>query len=77
MSPALPIVSGKTLLKSLLKNGYLLTHRKGSHCFVESADGTLGTVIPVHSNEDLGKGILKSILNDLNLSVSDLIALLK
>ena len=69
---ALPVISGKKLLRILLKNGYRALRKKGSHVFVESTDGKYGTVIPVHSNEDLGKGLLKSILNDLELTVEDL-----
>ncbi len=40
--------------------------------FVENVDGSSGTVVPIHGNEDLGTGLLKSILNDLHLSVDDL-----
>ena len=68
----LPIVSGKKLLRMLLKHGFCALRKKGSHVFVESSDGTRGTVVPVHGNEDLGTGLLKSILNDLELRVDDL-----
>lgn len=71
--PKLPILSGKKLLKMLRRNGYRVVRQKGSHVFAENSEGTLGTVIPVHSNEDLGKGLLKSILDDLELSVQDLL----
>ena len=69
---ALPVISGKKLLRILLKSGFHALRKKGSHVFVESTDGTYGTVIPVHGNEDLGKGLLRSILNDLKLSGEDL-----
>ncbi len=72
----LPIISGKRLLKTLLKNGFTQLRQKGSHVFIESENGKVGTVIPVHANEDLGKGLLKSILNDLELTVEDLIKML-
>jgi len=67
----LPVISGKKLLKTLKKNGFLAVRQKGSHVFVESKEG-FGTAIPLHANEDLGKGILKSILSDLRLSIDDL-----
>ncbi|MBI3619354.1 type II toxin-antitoxin system HicA family toxin [Candidatus Peregrinibacteria bacterium] len=70
--PELPVLSGKQVLRALIKHGYRAVRRKGSHVFVESADGASGTAIPLHGNEDLGKGLLKSILNDLGLSVDDL-----
>lgn len=69
---ALPVVSGKKLLKALVKHGFMALRRKGSHVFVESPDGSKGTTIPVHGNEDLGSGLLKSILNDLDLTTEDL-----
>lgn len=69
----LPVISGKKLLNLLKKNGYLMVRQKGSHVFVESLEEGRGTIIPVHGNEDLGKGILKSILRDLNLDAEDLL----
>lgn len=73
----LPVLSGKKALRILLKHDYVALRRKGSHIFVESADGTHGTVIPLHGNEDLGPGLLKSILNDLDLTTEDLLCMLK
>jgi predicted RNA binding protein YcfA (HicA-like mRNA interferase family) len=73
----LPIISGKKLLHALLKNGFIAIRKKGSHVFVESSDGLRSTAVPVHGNEDLGKGLLKSILNDLDLSTDDLQRLLR
>jgi len=71
MSPPLPVLTGKALLKALRKQGFRVLRRKGSHVFVESPAGH-GTVIPIHAHEDLGKGLLKSILNDLELTVDEL-----
>lgn len=74
--PKLPVLSGKKLLNLLIKHGYRAIRQKGSHVFVENFNGTLGTIIPIHKNEDLGKGLLKSILNDLELSVEILTKML-
>ena len=73
----LPVVSGKKLLRALLKNDYIAVRQKGSHVFVENPDHMHGTVVPLHGNEDLGAGLIKSILNDLELSVDDLKKILK
>lgn len=75
--PGLPVLSGKKLVRALLKNGYVALRTKGSHIFVESYDGIRGTAIPIHGNEDLGKGLLKSILNDLNVTTVDLAKMLR
>jgi predicted RNA binding protein YcfA (HicA-like mRNA interferase family) len=72
----LPTLSGKKLLKVLSRNGYRAVRQKGSHVFVESQDGTLGTVIPMHGNEDLGKGLLKSILDDFELNTENLLKMM-
>ena len=69
----LPILSGKKLLALLKKADFYELRRKGSHVFIENAKHTNRTVIPIHGNEELGRGILKSILDDLDLSVEDLI----
>ena len=75
--PKPPVLSGKQLLKLLQKNGFVVVRQKGSHVFVEDEDGEFTTVIPLHGNEDLGKGLLKAILNDLELSVDELIEMLQ
>lgn len=75
--PKLPIISGKALLKLLKKHGFIEVRKKGSHAFIENSDQKLQSVIPIHSNEDLGKGLLKKILNDLEISVEDLVNWLK
>lgn len=73
----LPIISGKRLLKILLKNGHQVIRQRGSHVLIRKYFANLQTVIPVHANEELGRGMLKSILNDLDLSVEDLLALMQ
>lgn len=75
--PKLPIISGKNLIKVLRKNCFVVLRKKGSHVYMESEDGLLSTVVPLHANEDLGKGLLKSILNDLEISVGDFVSMLK
>jgi predicted RNA binding protein YcfA (HicA-like mRNA interferase family) len=40
---------------------------KGSHHFLKHPDGRT-TVVPVHSHETLGPGLLASILRDVKLS---------
>ncbi len=73
----LPVLSGKKLLKVLIKHGYVALRKKGSHVFVESVNGECSTVIPIHGNEDLGTGLLKSTLNDLELTADDLQKMLR
>jgi predicted RNA binding protein YcfA (HicA-like mRNA interferase family) len=66
MTPA-PRLSGKKLLAILKKAGFEVLRVKGSHHFVQHADGR-STVVPVHGNEILGPGLLAKILRDCDLN---------
>ena len=63
-------VSGKKLCKILKKLEFEKIYGKGSHVRFKHKDGRR-TVIPVHGNEDLGKGLLRHILKQINLSKED------
>lgn len=60
-------ISGKKLCKILEKLGFEKVYGKGSHIRFRHQDGRR-TVIPVHSNEDLGIGLLNEILKQIKLS---------
>jgi len=60
-------ISGKNFCKILEKLGFEKIHGKGSHVRFKHSDGRR-TVIPIHGNEDLGKGLLRTILNQIDLS---------
>jgi predicted RNA binding protein YcfA (HicA-like mRNA interferase family) len=60
-------VSGKTLIAVFKRIGFEEIRVKGSHHFLKHPDGRT-TVVPVHSNETLGPGLLASILRDVKLS---------
>jgi predicted RNA binding protein YcfA (HicA-like mRNA interferase family) len=60
-------VSGKALIAVLKRIGFDEIRVKGSHRFLKHPDGRT-TVVPVHSNETLGPGLLASFLRDVKLS---------
>lgn len=66
-----PSVSGKQLTKVLKKYGFELIHVKGSHHFLRHADGRT-TIVPVHANESIGKGLLHKILHDCELAIEEI-----
>jgi predicted RNA binding protein YcfA (HicA-like mRNA interferase family) len=66
MSSLSPI-KAKKLIKILAKLGFIQTRQKGSHVFLSHKDGRT-TVIPVHPSKQIGVGLLRSILNDIQLS---------
>ncbi|MDR1453627.1 MAG: type II toxin-antitoxin system HicA family toxin [Candidatus Margulisbacteria bacterium] len=57
-------LTGKQMLKLLLKNGWTLDRVSGSHHVLQKADKTL--VVPYHA-KDLGKGLEKKILKEAGL----------
>lgn len=66
MTKLVPI-SGKKFCKILEKLGFEKIYGKGSHVRFKHPDGRR-TVVPIHGNEDLGKGLLRTILNQIDLS---------
>ena len=66
MTKLIPI-SGKKFCKILEKLGFEKIYGKGSHIRFKHKDGRR-TVIPVHGNEHLGKGLLRVILNQVDLT---------
>lgn len=71
----LPSVSGKELVAALRKSGFEVVRVKGSHHFLRHADGRT-TVVPVHSGETIGPGLLSKILRDCDLGRDQLHKLL-
>lgn len=63
----LPSLSGKELLAVLKRAGFEIIRVKGSNHFIRHRDNR-STVVPVHSGEDIGPGLMAKILRDCELS---------
>jgi len=72
--PKLPLVSGKIAIKTFIKIGYRLIRKKGSH-FRLYHPSKRPLTVPDH--KILGKGLLRKLLRDSELSVEDFLKLLK
>jgi len=70
-----PRLTGSELISALTRAGFEIVRTRGSHNFLRHPDGR-ATVVPVHSGETLGPGLLHKILQDCDLSTSDLRRLL-
>jgi predicted RNA binding protein YcfA (HicA-like mRNA interferase family) len=66
-----PRVTGSDLVAALGKLGFSVLRIKGSHHFLHHEDGR-NTVVPAHSGETIGPGLLNRILRDCELSVDEL-----
>lgn len=73
--PKLPNVSGKETIKVLEKIGFKIIRQKGSHVRMKHEDNRVVT-IPVHANKCLGKGLLRKVLRDAELTVEQFQGLL-
>lgn len=67
----LPSVTGQRLIKALGKMGFQVIRRKGSHHFLKHSDGRC-TVVPVHTGETIGRGLLAQIIRDCEITTDDL-----
>lgn len=75
--PPLPILSGKELVKIIVKFGFVHIHTKGSHFILKHPDGRK-TTIPVHTNEKIGPGLLNKIIKkDLRMTVEEFLDAMK
>lgn len=74
MSPALPQVSGRQVVRALERAGFTHTSTRGSHAKLRHADGRVA-IVPLH--KELRRGTLGSILLQARLSGSELVELLR
>lgn len=74
--PPLPMVKARELIRALEKAGFAIVRQRGSHARLEHEDGRVATV-PVHPGQDIGRGLLRKILRDAELSTDEFLELLK
>ena len=70
-----PRVTGPDLIAALAKAGFHVLRVKGSHHFLRHEDGR-STVVPAHSGETIGPGLLHKILRDCQMTAEQLAELL-
>lgn len=66
-----PRVTGADLIAALERVGFRVLRIKGSHHFLRHEDGR-STVVPSHSGETIGPGLLHRILRDCQLTADQL-----
>ncbi|MFA5936293.1 MAG: type II toxin-antitoxin system HicA family toxin [Candidatus Paceibacterota bacterium] len=72
--PKLPILSSKELVKIFEKAGYFVVRQKGSHIRMHHE---IRDSITIPNHKIIGRGLLKKILRDSQISVDNLIKLMK
>ena len=64
--PRLPRLRGREVIAALRRAGFIVLRVRGSHYFLQHPDGRR-TVVPVHSGEIIGPGLLNKILKDAEI----------
>lgn len=67
----IPRVTGTNVVAALEKMGFSVLRIKGRHHLLRHADGR-STVVPTHSGETIGPGLLHKILRDCQISADEL-----
>ena len=73
--PKLPSITANELIKALEKGGFQTVRQKGSHVRLKNQNN-LTVTVPVHKGKTIGKGLLRKILRDADLTVDEFIKLL-
>ena len=63
------------VLRALKRAGFEKTRQRGSHVRLRHPDGRVVTV-PIHPGKEIGRGLLRKILRDAELSADEFLALL-
>jgi predicted RNA binding protein YcfA (HicA-like mRNA interferase family) len=67
----LPRVSSRELIFALQRAGFVVAKVRGSHYHLRHADGRR-TIVPAHSGETIGPGLLTRILRSCELTPEQL-----
>jgi predicted RNA binding protein YcfA (HicA-like mRNA interferase family) len=76
MAAKLPVLSGREVVKALTKVGFIEIpgRGRGSHIFVYRADPPKGITVPDH--KEIGRGLLRAIIRQADLTVVQFVTLL-
>ena len=72
----LPVISGKDAIKTFEKLGYIQIRQTGSHIRMKHISDNSKKPITIPNHRVLGKGLLRKLLRDIEISVEDFVNLL-
>jgi len=64
---AIKPLPARKVIRALENIGFRQIRQKGSHLFMRHPDGRT-TLIPIHPGEKIGKGMIRKIINDAELT---------
>lgn len=66
----------RKVIRALESIGFGQERQKGSHLFLKHPDGR-ATVVPLHSREGIGRGLLRKIIRDTKMSREEFLRVLE
>jgi predicted RNA binding protein YcfA (HicA-like mRNA interferase family) len=74
--PKLPSVTGKEAIAAFEKADFVVDRVAGSHHIMRKEDHPFVLSVPVHKNQKIKRGTLRSLIRAADLSVDEFILLL-
>ena len=72
----LPVISGKDAVKVFEKLGYVQVRQTGSHIRMKHISDLSKIPLTIPNHKVLGKGLLRKLLRDVDISTDDFVNLL-
>jgi predicted RNA binding protein YcfA (HicA-like mRNA interferase family) len=63
------------VIRALEKAGFERVRQKGSHIFMRHPNGRT-TIVPYHKKENIGRGLLRKIIRDAQMTVEEFMNLI-
>jgi len=63
------------VIRALEKAGFVRVRQKGSHVFMRHPNGRT-TIVPYHKKEKIGRGLLRKIIRDAQMTVEEFMKLI-
>jgi predicted RNA binding protein YcfA (HicA-like mRNA interferase family) len=63
----LPMLTAREVIRALERAGFRVQRQTGSHVRLTHTDGRVVTV-PIHAGQNIGRGLLRKILRDADLT---------
>lgn len=64
-------LKAREVARALHKLGFIFIRQRGSHAFYQHPVTGKATVVPMHPGEDIGRGLLRAILKQADISIED------
>ncbi len=71
MSPKLPIVTAREVVRAALKAGFVFDRQRGSHAVYYRERDAARIVVPMHAGKTIKRKTLAGILEDIGLTVEE------